>query len=141
VLRRQLSLVPVDRQMIRVSFSRSEGRDGTWTHRVSEGVRRDCQLGDVEPDNASGRPVDGDLPGEGLLGDVAGPPDPELLALFLRGIDELGEALVAGVLGCGRVKLAEEVAATLFSADAHGCGGSLGEVEPDEVAPPGGKRA
>lgn len=94
----------------------------------------------VDVDHADAGVADGDAPGEGLFDVVAAPPLAELLAFFLEGADQLGEAFVAGVLGDSGAELAEEVASALLPADGSTRGGALGEVEPLEVPPSLGER-
>ncbi len=65
------------------------------------------------------RMADGGLAGERTLDAAVGPPGGELLAVFLEGGGELGEARVEGMLGGRFAELAEEVAAAFFPPDAH----------------------
>lgn len=97
----------------------------------------DGELGDVEANDPDWWSADGDLAGEGFLDAVVGPSGGESVAFVRQCVDELGEAGVGGVLGCGGAELAEESAATFLPADAHAGGGVLGEVEPHQVAPIG----
>ena len=74
-------------------------------------------LDDVDVDDPDVGVADGDLSSESLLDVVAAPPLAEPLAFFLEGVDQLGEAFVAGVLGGSGAELAEEVAGALLPAD------------------------
>ncbi len=69
-------------------------------------VGGELHLDDVDVDGADVGVADGDLPDEGLLDVVAAPPLAEPLAFFLEGVDQLGEAFVAGVLAGSGAELA-----------------------------------
>ncbi len=66
--------------------------------------------------------TDGDLPCEGLFDVMAAPLLAEPLASFVQGLDQLGEAVAAGMLGGSNAELAEKVAGALFQGAARRAG-------------------